>query len=180
MQRNTMEEKNHARAIHLSPDQPDPRQLEGVVSVTSGYTGGRKKDPTYEEVSSGSTGHAEAVEILFDPRKVGYAKLLEIFWRNIDPTTPNRQFCDVGSQYRSAIFYHGEAQKKLAEESKRALERSKPFRGDIVTEISPASEFYPAEEYHQKYYRKNPLRYHWYRAGCGRDARLEELWGKSE
>ena len=152
--------------------------LEGVVSVTSGYTGGHKKNPTYQEVSSGTTGHAESVEIVYDPKKISYPKLLDVFWHNIDPTTPNRQFCDEGSQYRSAIFYHDETQKKLAEESKRALEKSKPFPGAMVTEISPASEFYPAEGYHQKYYQKNPIRYKFYRHGCGRDQRLEELWGK--
>lgn len=153
-------------------------ELEGVVSVTSGYTGGHKKNPTYEEVSAGGTGHAESVQVLYDPAKIGYEKLLDVLWRNVDPTTPDRQFCDVGTQYRTAIFYHGEEQKRLAEESKRALEASKPFKGNIVTEIVPASEFYPAEEYHQKYYRKNPVRYKFYRYNCGRDRRLRELWGK--
>ncbi len=153
--------------------------LEGVVSVTSGYTGGSKKNPTYEEVSAGGTGHAESVQIVYDPAKIGYAKLLEVFWHNIDPTTPNRQFCDTGTQYRSAVFYYDEEQKKLAEESKRELERTKPFQGSIVTEIAPASEFYPAEEYHQQYYKKNPIRYKFYRYNCGRDQRLKELWGKN-
>jgi peptide-methionine (S)-S-oxide reductase len=153
-------------------------QLEGVVSVTSGYTGGTKKNPTYEEVSAGGTGHAEAVQIVYDPGKIGYARLLEVFWLNIDPTTPDRQFCDVGRQYRSAIFYHDEEQKRLAEESKRVLEKTKPFPGGIVTEITRASEFYPAEEYHQKYYEKNPVRYKFYRFNCGRDKRLKELWGE--
>ncbi len=154
-------------------------QLEGVVSVTSGYTGGSKKSPTYQEVSAGGTGHAESVQIVYDPAKISYGKLLDVFWHNIDPTTPNRQFCDVGNQYRPAIFYHNEEQKRLAEESKRELEKTKPFKGSVVTEITPASEFYPAEEYHQKYYEKNPVRYKFYRYNCGRDQRLKELWGKS-
>lgn len=153
-------------------------ELEGVVSVTSGYTGGQKPNPTYEEVSSGSTGHAEAVQIVYDPAKVTYQKLLDVFWRNVDPTVADRQFCDVGHQYRSAIFYHDEHQRRLAEESKAALERSKVLPGPVVTEITPASTFYAAEEYHQHYYRKNPLRYLYYRTSCGRDRRLKELWGK--
>ena len=152
--------------------------LEGVVSVMSGYTGGTKKNPTYQEVSAGGTGHAESVQIVYDPTKIGYRKLLEVFWHNIDPTTPNRQFCDAGNQYRSAVFYHDEEQKRLVEESKRELERTKPFQGSIVTEIAPASVFYPAEEYHQRYYKKNPVRYKFYRYNCGRDQRLKELWGK--
>jgi len=151
-------------------------KLDGVLSTTSGYTGGTKKNPTYEEVSSGATGHAEAVQIIYDPKKVTYAKLLEVFWHNIDPLTPNAQFCDHGSQYRSAIFYHDETQKRLAEESKKAL--SSRFRAPIVTEIVPATVFYSAEDYHQDYYKKNPLRYKVYRYSCGRDQRLEELWGK--
>ena len=151
--------------------------LEGVISVTSGYTGGTKKNPTYQEVSAGGTGHAESVQIVYDPAKIGYGKLLEVFWHNIDPTTPNRQFCDVGSQYRSAIFYHDEEQKRLAEASKRDLEKTKPFRESVVTEITSASEFYPAEEYHQHYYKKNPVRYKFYRYNCGRDQRLKVLWG---
>jgi len=152
--------------------------IEGVVSVTSGYTGGRKANPDYEEVSAGGTGHAEAVEILYDPAKVSYAKLLEVFWRNIDPTTPDRQFCDGGNQYRSAIFYKDETQKRLAEESKQAVEKSKPFKESIVTQIVPASAFYVAEEYHQDFYKKNPIRYKFYKYNCGRAQRLEELWGK--
>ena len=152
--------------------------LEGVVSVTSGYTGGTKKNPTYEEVSSGTTGHAESVQIIYDPAKIGYAKLLDVFWHNIDPTVKDRQFCDVGRQYRSAIFYHNDEQKRLAEESKRTLEKSGKIKGPIYTEIVPASEFYRAEEYHQKYYEKNPLRYNFYRFNCGRDSRLKEIWGK--
>ncbi len=153
-------------------------KVEGVVSTTSGYTGGRQKNPTYEDVSAGGTGHAEAVEILYDPAKVTYATLLDVFWRNIDPTTPDRQFCDGGNQYRSAIFYHDEAQKRLAEDSKRKLEKSKPFKEPIVTEIAPAASFYPAEEYHQNFYEKNPIRYRVYKYNCGRAQRLQELWGK--
>ncbi|MBI3809222.1 MAG: peptide-methionine (S)-S-oxide reductase MsrA [Nitrospirae bacterium] len=153
-------------------------KVDGVVSTTSGYTGGHKANPTYEDVSAGGTGHAEAVEILYDPAKVPYAKILDVFWRNIDPTTPNAQFCDHGSQYRSAIFYHDETQKRLAEESKKSLEKSKPFKEPIATEIAPASAFYPAEEYHQNFYEKNPLRYRLYKYNCGRAQRLAELWGK--
>ena len=152
-------------------------ELEGVISVMPGYTGGHKKNPTYEEVSSGVTGHAESIEVVYDPEKISYAKLLDVFWHNIDPTTPNRQFCDVGTQYRAAIFYHNETEKRLAEESKKALEDSGQIKAKIVTEIVPASEFYPAEEYHQKYYLKNPIRYKFYRFNCGRDQRLREIWG---
>lgn len=151
--------------------------LEGVVSVTSGYTGGRKKDPTYEEVSSGTTGHAESVEIVYDPSKITYRKLLDVFWHNVDPTVEARQFCDVGNQYRSAIFYHTEEQKKLAEDSKRAIEQSKKLPGPVHTQIVPASTFYKAEEYHQDYHKKNPVRYKFYRWNCGRDQRLKEIWG---
>jgi peptide-methionine (S)-S-oxide reductase len=152
--------------------------LPGVVSTTSGYTGGHKKNPTYEEVSAGGTGHAEAVEIVYDPAKISYAQLLDVFWKNIDPLTPNRQFCDVGPQYRSAIFYHDEEQKRLAETSKHALEQSRRFKTPIVTEIVPASTFYRAEEYHQDYYKKNPLRFNYYKFRCGRAARLAEVWGE--
>lgn len=155
-------------------------KVAGVVSTTSGYLGGRTKNPTYEDVSSGITGHAEAVEILYDPAKVTYAAILDVFWRNIDPTQPNAQFCDHGNQYRSAIFYHDETQKRLAADSKKALEQSKPFAGAIVTEIAPASEFYAAEEYHQNFYEKNPVRYRLYKYNCGRAQRLQELWGKKE
>jgi peptide-methionine (S)-S-oxide reductase len=153
-------------------------ELPGVVSVVSGYTGGHVKNPTYEQVSTGGTGHAEAVQITYDPARIGYRKLLEVFWRNIDPTVKDRQFCDGGHQYRSAIFYHGETQRREALESRRELERTKPFREGIVTEITPAGTFYSAEEYHQNYYRKNPIRYQYYRYRCGRDQRLEELLGK--
>ncbi len=157
--------------------EPPFEKLEGVASVTSGYTGGHKKRPTYEEVSSGTTGHAESVQIVYDPKKISYEKLLEVFWHNIDPTTPSRQFCDRGSQYRGAIYYLNDEQKRLALESKATLEKSKPFKEPIVTEIQPAAEFYPAEEYHQDFYKKNPVRYNSYRIGCGRDQRLKELWG---
>jgi peptide-methionine (S)-S-oxide reductase len=152
-------------------------KVDGVISTTSGYIGGRVANPTYAAVSSGTTGHTEAVEVVFDPRKVSYEKLLEVFWVSIDPTVIDRQFCDVGSQYRTAIFVHDEAQRRAAEASKAALEKRKPFREPIVTPIETATTFYPAEEYHQDYYRKNPIRYRYYRSGCGRDARLAQLWG---
>jgi len=154
-------------------------QLPGVASVTSGYIGGKKKNPTYKEVSAGGTGHAEAVQIVYDPAKTSYDKLLSIFWHNIDPTVKDRQFCDTGDQYRSAIFYTSETQRRAALKSKAALEKNKPFREPVVTEITAAGEFYPAEEYHQQYYKKNPLRYAYYRNGCGRDQRLKELWGSA-
>lgn len=154
-------------------------EIPGVISVTSGYTGGHKNNPKYEEVSAGGTGHAEAVQIIYDPAKVTYEKLLNIFWRNIDPTTKNRQFCDSGNQYRSAIFYHNEEQKSIALQSRAQLEKNKTFKEPVVTEIVHASEFYPAEEYHQHYYKKNPIRYKFYRATCGRDRRLKELWGNT-
>ena len=154
-------------------------KLPGVVSVTPGYSGGQQKSPTYEQVSAGGTGHAESVQIVFDPSKTSYGKLLDVYWRNIDPTVTDRQFCDVGGQYRSAIFYHGEEQHRAALQSKAALEKNKPFKGPVVTEITAAGEFYPAEEYHQHYYKKNPLRYKFYRNGCGRDRRLKELWGSA-
>lgn len=152
-------------------------KLDGVVSTTSGYTGGTKKNPTYEEVSAGSTGHAESVQVVYDPAKVSYEKLLEVFWHNIDPVAKNRQFCDIGTQYRSAIFVHDANQKRLAEASKAEVQ--KRFKQPIATEIVQASAFYPAEDYHQDFYKKNPFRYKVYRSGCGRDGRLEELWGKS-
>lgn len=157
--------------------EPPYEKLDGVVSVTSGYTGGQTKNPSYEEVSEGGTGHAEAVEIVYDPAKVTYAKLLEVFWHNIDPLTRNAQFCDHGSQYRTGIFYHDETQRRLTEESKRQLTESGRFSQPIVTEITAAGEFYPAEEYHQDYYEKNPVRYKFYRWNCGRDQRLAEVWG---
>ncbi len=153
-------------------------QVEGVISVTSGYTGGTKEHPTYEEVSSGITGHAEAIEILYDNSKLSYEQLLEVFWRNIDPTTTNQQFADHGTQYRTAIFYHNEEQRRLAEASKQRLAASGKFHDPIVTEIVPASTFYPAEDYHQDYYKKNPLRYKLYHEGSGRAGFLRKTWGK--
>jgi peptide-methionine (S)-S-oxide reductase len=152
-------------------------KVEGVISTTSGYTGGATPNPTYEEVSAGGTGHAEAVKVVYDPAKVSYDKLLRVFWRNVDPITPNAQFCDHGSQYRSAIFYGSDAEKQAAEASKAELETSGRFKKPIVTEIVPAGAFYPAEDYHQDYYLKNPLKYRFYRSTCGRDRRLQELWG---
>ncbi|HKQ58189.1 MAG TPA: peptide-methionine (S)-S-oxide reductase MsrA [Candidatus Eisenbacteria bacterium] len=153
--------------------------LPGVKSVISGYTGGFKVDPSYEEVSAGKTGHAESVQITFDPKAISYAQLLDIFWHNVDPTQSNGQFCDHGTQYRSAVFYQDATQKRLAEESKRALESGpRKFKGAFVTEITAASRFWPAEEYHQDYYRKNPDSYQSYRNGCGRDRRLTQLWGQ--
>ena len=159
--------------------EPPFEKLEGVQSVRAGYTGGTAKNPTYEQVSSGSTGHAEAIEVVYDPSEVSYEQLLEVFWMNIDPTTPNRQFADHGSQYRSAIFYHTEEQKRLAEGSKDALARSGKFTAPIATEIVPASTFYPAEEYHQDYYKKNALHYNLYRVGSGRAGFLKKTWGTS-
>ena len=153
-------------------------ELDGVVSTAPGYTGGRKDHPTYKEVSAGGTGHAEAVEILYDPQKISYEKLLGVFWRNVDPTAADHQFCDYGDPYRSEIFYHNDDQKRLAEQSTAAIERSKSFKEPIVTKITPATTFYRAEEYHQDYYKKNPIRYKFYRHNCGRDQRLKELWGK--
>jgi len=152
-------------------------KVPGVISTVSGYTGGRVKNPTYEQVSAGGTGHTEAVQVEYDPAKVSYARLLEVFWRNIDPTQKNAQFCDYGSQYRSGIFYHDEEQKQLAESSRAALQKTKPFKGEIVTEITKSSQFYPAESYHQDYYLKNPTSYKFYKSGCGREARLKQLWG---
>ena len=157
--------------------EPPFDKLDGVISTTSGYTGGGVKNPGYEQVSSGRTGHAEAVQILYDPKKVTYEKLLDVFWHNVDPTVKDQQFCDVGSQYRTGIFYANEEQKRLAEDSKAQLEKTKPFKAAVVTQITAAGEFWPAEEYHQDFYIKNPLRYKFYRSGCGRDARLKDLWG---
>jgi peptide-methionine (S)-S-oxide reductase len=152
-------------------------QVPGVVATVSGYMGGHVKNPTYEQVSTARTGHAEVVQVEYDPSKVTYARLLEVFWRNIDPTQKDAQFCDFGSQYRSGIFYHDEEQKRLADASRAALVKSKPFKGEIVTEITKASQFYPAEGYHQDYYLKNPARYKFYKSGCGRESRLKQLWG---
>lgn len=154
----------------------DDLAKQGVLSTQVGYTGGSKENPTYEEVSSGSTGHREAIEVTYDPDRISYEKLLDVFWRNIDPLDSRGQFCDKGQQYTSAIFTRGENQKRIARESKEKLARSGKLKGPIVTEILDASEFYPAEEYHQDYYKKNPIRYKFYRYNCGRDKRLKELW----
>jgi peptide-methionine (S)-S-oxide reductase len=153
-------------------------KVPGVVSVTSGYTDGKTRNPSYEMVSSGTTGHTEAIEVKFDPSKVSYEKLLDVFWVNHDPTYADRQFCDHGSQYRSGIFWHDEEQQRLAEASKAKYEKLKTFRQPIVTPIVKATQFWPAEEYHQDYYKKNPVRYKFYSTSCGRYARLDELWGK--
>jgi peptide-methionine (S)-S-oxide reductase len=152
-------------------------KVPGVLSTTSGYTGGTVANPSYEQVSAKHTGHAEAVEIVFDPKQVSYAQLVEHFWRTIDPTTVDRQFCDVGSPYRTAIFVHDAEQMRVVRDSLAALEKSKPFKEPIVTQVVMAGPFYAAEDYHQDYYKKNPVRYNYYRAGCGRDARLAQLWG---
>ncbi|WP_445940221.1 peptide-methionine (S)-S-oxide reductase MsrA [Pseudomonas sp.] len=153
-------------------------KVPGVIETTSGYIGGHADNPTYEQVSAGSSGHIEAVRVRFDPSKTSYAKLLEAFWPTIDPVTANAQFCDRGSQYRSAIFYSNAEEQQLAEASKDALDKSGRLPAPVVTEILAASTFYPAEDYHQDYYQRNPLRYNYYRNGCGRDQRLEQLWGK--
>jgi peptide-methionine (S)-S-oxide reductase len=153
-------------------------KVPGVVSAVSGYTGGAVKNPSYHDVSSGRTGHAEAVEVTYDPGKVSYEQLLDVFWVNHDPTVKDRQFCDSGSQYRPAIFYLDEQQKQLAEASKAKWERTKPFKQPILTEITKAGPFYPAEDYHQDYYKKNPLQYRFYVTGCGRYNRLDSLWGE--
>lgn len=153
-------------------------KVPGVVSVISGYTDGKTKNPSYEEVSSGRTGHTEAVEVKFDLAKVSYEKLLDVFWVNHDPTYTDRQFCDHGSQYRPGIFWHDEEQKRLADASRAKYERLKTFKQPIVTPIVKASQFWPAEDYHQDYYKKNPVRYKFYSTSCGRYSRLDELWGK--
>lgn len=152
-------------------------KVAGVISTTSGYTGGQTARPSYEQVSSHSTGHAEAVEVVYDPSKVSYRQLVDYFWHTIDPTVKDQQFCDHGTPYRTAIFAHDAEQLKIAQASRAALEKSKPFKDPIVTEIVMAGPFYSAEEYHQDYYKKNPIRYKYYRASCGRDARLQQLWG---
>jgi peptide-methionine (S)-S-oxide reductase len=153
-------------------------KIEGVLSATSGYMGGTVANPSYEDVSSGRTGHAESIEVVYDPAKVSYQKLLDAFWRNVDPITPNAQFCDHGSQYRSAIFFQTDEEKRASDTSKQAIEQSKRFREPIVTQIVMASRFYSAEDYHQDFYKKNPVRYKFYKYSCGRAQRLEELWGK--
>ena len=178
----TMPEDGHAVATFAGGCfwcmEPPYDKLDGVLATTSGYVGGDKVDPTYQEVSAGGTGHAEAVQVTYDPSKVSYETLLDVFWRNVDPLDAGGQFCDRGDQYRTAIFVHDEEQRQLAEKSKQALEDSGRFEQPIVTEIVAAGPFYPAEDYHQDYYEKNPLRYKFYRWNCGRDARLEQLWGE--
>jgi peptide-methionine (S)-S-oxide reductase len=186
-----------ASAQTASPSAPPPRvvatfaggcfwcveadfdKVAGVISTTSGYIGGKVANPTYNQVVGGTTGHTEAVEIVYDPSKVSYRKLLDVFWRNHDPLAKNRQFCDSGEQYRAGIFYHDEEQKRLAEETKKAVQTR--FAPRVVhTEVTKATPFYKAEDYHQDYYQKNSMRYSFYRFNCGRDQRLEELWGKSD
>jgi peptide-methionine (S)-S-oxide reductase len=151
----------------------------GVISTRVGYTGGTKNNPTYSEVSGGGTGHFEATEVTFDPQKITYKNLLKIFWENIDPFDKDGEFCDKGSQYKSAVFYLNESQKQDYLDSKIELEKSEKFKGKITTQLTEFKKFYPAEEYHQSYYKKNPIRYHYYRHGCGRDKRLSEIWGTS-
>jgi peptide-methionine (S)-S-oxide reductase len=175
-----MEPRQTERAIFASGcfwcTQHDFDHVNGVIATKAGYTGGNEVNPTYEEVSSGRTGHVEAVEVTYDPAQVSYQQLLVVYWHNVDPTRNDGQFCDFGAQYRPVIFYHDETQRTLAERSKQALieeNRIKP----IVVEILPEKTFYPAEEYHQEYYRKNPIRYKFYRYNCGRDRRLKQLWG---
>lgn len=153
-------------------------KIPGVLATTSGYIGGKTVNPSYEQVSSHSTGHAEAVEVVFDPAKVSYERLVEYFWHTIDPTVKDQQFCDRGSPYRTAIYAHDGQQLKIAQASRAALEKSKPFKEAVVTEIVLATAFYPAEDYHQDYYKKNPIRYKYYRTSCGREARLQQLWGE--
>ena len=156
--------------------EPPYDELKGVLSTISGYTGGTKVDPTYQEVSAGGTGHTEAVQVTYDPSQVSYQELIEVFWRNVDPLDAGGQFCDRGDSYRTGIFVHDEEQRRLAEESKQRLAASARFAQPIVTEIVDAGDFYPAEDYHQDYYEKNPVRYKFYRWNCGRDQRLTELW----
>ena len=155
----------------------DFEKVPGVVSAVSGYIGGRVANPTYEQVSAGGTGHAEAVQVRFDPAQVSYEKLLAVYWHSVDPTVKDRQFCDAGNQYRTAIFAHDAAQRRLAETTKADVQ--KQLGVPVYTEIADAGAFYPAEEYHQDYYKKNPVRYKFYRANCGRDARLEKIWGQT-
>jgi len=157
--------------------EPPYDELDGVLSTTSGFIGGHVSEPSYNEVVSGGTGHLEAVKVVYDPAKVSYDRLLDVFWRNIDPLDDGGQFCDRGDHYRAAIFYGDDEQRRKAEDSRAALEESGRFEQDIVTRILEATEFYAAEDYHQGYYRKNPIRYRYYRARCGRDSRLDELWG---
>lgn len=179
-----MNDKNHVKATFAGGCfwcmQPPYDDLPGVISTTVGYTGGTKENPTYEEVTSGKTGHLESVEIIFDSTKIGYAQLLQVFWRNIDPTDSAGQFVDQGSQYRTAIFYHDEKQKELALKSKQALESSGKFDKPIASMITAAGVFYPAEDYHQQFYKNHPLRYNGYKAASGRSGFLKEKWGKQK
>ena len=160
--------------------EPPFDKLKGVISTTSGYMGGHVDKPSYQQVSRGSTGHAEVVQVIYDPNTLSYEKLLHTFWRNIDPTNARGQFCDSGQQYRTEIFYHSPEQQQLAQQGKTELADLKPFDGPIVTEVTAAAAFYPAEDYHQDYYQKNPIRYKYYRYSCGRDDRLQQLWGKTD
>jgi peptide-methionine (S)-S-oxide reductase len=155
----------------------DFEKVPGVLSAVSGYTGGAADNPSYEEVSAGGTGHAEAVEVRYDPARVSYAKLLEHYWRTVDPTVKDRQFCDTGSQYRTAIYVRGAEERRLAEATRAEVQ--KQLGVPVHTQIADAGKFYPAEDYHQDYYKKNPLRYRFYRNGCGRDARLKQIWGEA-
>jgi len=181
---NTSDEapSNHATATFAGGCfwcmEPPYDKLKGVISTTSGYMGGHEDKPTYQQVSRGSTGHAEVVQVIYDPAVISYEKLLQTFWHNIDPTDARGQFCDKGNQYRTEIFYHNVKQRQLAQQSKAELLDNKSFKGDIVTPISAAASFFAAEDYHQDYYQKNPIRYKYYRYSCGRDNRLEELWGE--
>ena len=160
--------------------EPPFDKLPGVTATIPGYSGGDVVNPTYKQVSGGRSGHVEVLRVQYDPEKISYEQLLQVFWRNIDPTTPNQQFCDRGEQYRSEIFYHDKQQQQLADASLQALQKKKPFPGEIVTAVTSLKNFYPAEDYHQDYYLKNPLRYKFYRYRCGRDQRLRELWGENE
>lgn len=159
--------------------EPPYDKLDGIVSTVSGYMGGKTPNPTYKQVTAGGTGHAEVLQVTYDPKKVNYQKLLDVFWRNIDPYDKNGQFCDKGDSYRSGIFYHNDEQKTLAEASKANIQKTGPLSKPVATEVTAASTFTKAEEYHQDYYQKNPIQYYFYRNGCGRDAKLDQLWGKS-
>jgi methionine-S-sulfoxide reductase len=160
--------------------EPPFDKLDGVVSTTSGYTGGKEKMPNYEQVSSGKTGHVEAIEVVYDPEKISYDKLLEVFWKNINPTQENGQFADIGNHYRTVIFFHDEKQRQIAEASKERLDKSRKFEKPVVTEILPAGDFYPAEDYHQDYYLKNPFHYKNYRFGSGREQFLNKIWNEKK
>ncbi len=155
-------------------------KVPGVIATVSGFMGGHVKNPTYEQVTAGRSGHAEVVQVEYDPAKVSYARLLEVYWRNVDPTQKDGQFCDHGPHYRTAIFFHDDERRRLAEASRAALQKNKPFKEAIVTEVTKSSEFYPAEGYHQDFHQKNPTRYKFYKTGCGREARLQQLWGKPD